>query len=236
MRTHCPLSMSPMRTAFTLTPSRQLLESAFIRAIPAARRDRARVAAPPGALAATASVKSTTPRPAPLRQHTSGEPHHAHQLQLEVLVPGGVVETIDCAGGRTPGVVHHPVDTIPTGDGGVDERCDVGCTRHVGTLREHVGARLAQRRLGGAQTFLVPPADGDRCPSAASRLASPSPSPSVPPVMSTTLPASSRSMVTPSSRRHRGGADARQESLCLRLRAQADEAQPRPARVPAASV
>ena len=97
---------------------------------------------------------------------------------------------------------------------------------------EHVAARLAQRRLGGAQTLLVPAADGDRRPLGrqprGQREAEPVGAARDEHDLAGQFEIHGHSSFVGGS----GGAHAGQEPVCLRLRAQADEAQAAPSAGP----
>ena len=96
-----------------------------------------------------------------LRESQPGEPHGGHQLELEVGLPGAVVDRLDGAARGSPRVVDDAVDAAPAGHGRLDEGLEVSGPGDVGPLRQHVAARRPHRRLGGAQPLLVAAAHAD---------------------------------------------------------------------------
>ena len=128
-------------------------------------------------------------------QRQPGQPHGCHQLERDVTLPGGVVDRLS----RAPAEARPALCTTPSMRPQRDTAASANATRSCGTdtsgaLRQHVGAgrQQARRPPPGA------PRRGRRWrPTHPRRRAGwrdARPSPSLPPVTSTTLPASSSSI------------------------------------------
>ena len=165
-----------------------------------------------------------------LREGQPGEPHGRHQLELEVGLPGAVVDRLDGAARGAPRVVDDPVDTPPA--------------RHGGLRRTPRGPRAARRRP--AAPARRRPQPGSPRSAARSRSSSrPHTATAAPSAASCVARARPKSVGAPGDEdglarqfqihasllssaddRHLG-----EERIGLPLRAQPHELQPRPARV-----
>ena len=90
-----------------------------------------------------------------MRDHEPAETDRGHQLQLDVLLPGGVADLLEAGRRRGARVVHEDVDAAPAREGRRDERLDLLGPRHVGGHRQHVGAGLAPDLVGDALEQLL---------------------------------------------------------------------------------
>jgi len=126
-------------------------------------RDRCGQATRSRRLAADGGHVDDAPTAPPLhvRDDQAAEAHGGHQLQIEVLLPGGVVHLAERGGRRRARVVDEHVHAAEARQHGAHERLHVGQLGDVGRLRQHLGAGGFANRLGGALEHVLPTrADG----------------------------------------------------------------------------
>ena len=135
------------------------------------------------------------------RDHRAAQAHRGHELEVDVGLPGDVVEILEALRRRGAGVVEKDVDPTERGCRLLDEAPAARGLRHVGRDRQHLAAGLRAQLRG--RGFEMGPAGARRSPLGhlprESRAAAARPRPSLPPVISATLPSRPRSSM-PSSR------------------------------------
>src|ERR1700722_17925923 len=218
-----------MRTALARMPSgASSLESAFMSAMPAARVTELGSLRAPGALAERANVNRTAPRLA----RSCGSVNRVSRTAAISLSWKSDSQVLSSIVSMEPPEARPALWTTPSMR---PQRVTAASTNASRSPARVTSARCASTSPPAARTAASAarrrsssrPPPPPAAPSATSRVASARPSPSVPPVMRTVLPVSSRSIGH--SPRSRGDRRLGQERIRLPLRAQADEPQARPA-------
>ena len=164
MRTHCPLSMSPIKMAFTRMPSGpSSLERAFMSAMPAARETELGSLAAPGALAAMARVKSA----APLLWRRWGSAVRVNRTAPITLSCRSPSHTASSLASRVPAAERPALCTMPSI---LPHRATAPSTRRVMSAACSTSARTARTSPPAAASAasaeasrcFVAPADGHR--------------------------------------------------------------------------